>query len=157
MHSLHTVFSSPSSELNMCCLKVDMSNAFNECSHSSFLSRYRLSFLLGYSGVIVVQGSYTLDFIVFYQLLVFSKVILWDPFFLLVLLEYLSVHPSPDGLLYQPWYFDDGALVFFSATLASFLDVLQHDAHGFGVCPNLSKCQIFWPTGNQFLQSSIFR
>ena len=117
MHSLHTVFSSPSSELNSCCLKVDMSNTFSECSHSSFLSRYRLSFFLGYSGVIVVQGSCTLDFIVFYQLLVFSKVILWVPFFLLVSLEYLSLHPSPDGLLYQPWYFDDGALVFLKCHL----------------------------------------
>ena len=91
---------------------------------------------------------------IFYQLLVFSKVILWVPFFLLVLLEYLSVHPSPDGLLYQPWYFDDGALVFFSATLASFLDVLQHDAHGFGVCPNLSNTRF---SGQQLQVINFFR
>ena len=31
--------------------------------------------------------------------------------FLLVLLDYLSAHPSPNSLFYQLWYFDDGALV----------------------------------------------
>ena len=38
MHSLHTVLSTIGSDPELCCLKVDMSNAFNECSHFSFLS-----------------------------------------------------------------------------------------------------------------------
>ena len=59
IHSLHTILSTLGSKLDLCCLKVDMSNAFNECSRSS-LSRRKsvfsgtLSFLLGFNGVTVV-------------------------------------------------------------------------------------------------------
>ena len=58
--------------------------------------------------------------------------------FSLVLSDYLSSHPSPDGLLYQLWYLDDGALIGSRSALATFLDSLQHQGPGFGLCPNTS-------------------
>ena len=68
---------------------------------------------------------------------------------LLVLLDYLSAHPPPDGQLYQLWYLGDGVLIGSCATLASFLNVLQHDGCSFGLYPNLAKCEVFWPSGDQ--------
>ena len=61
----------------------------------------------------------------------------------------MSSRPSPDGLLYQLWYLDDGALIGSRYALVSFLDSLQRHSHDFGLCPNLSKCEVFWPLGDQ--------
>ena len=44
VHSLRTILSTVGSNPDLCCLKVDMSHAFNECSCSSFLSRCKLVF-----------------------------------------------------------------------------------------------------------------
>ena len=66
-----------------------------------------------------------------------------------LLTDYLSSRPTPDGLLYQLWYLDDGALIGSRSALVSFLDSLQHHSHGFGLCHNLSKCEVFWPSGDQ--------
>lgn len=96
-----------------------------------------LSFLLGYTVVLLLSNS----------LLVFSKVTLFGSLlYSLVLQDYLSAHPFPDGLLYQLWYLDDGVFV---GSHIIFLDVLQDDGCGFGSCPNLSKCEVFWPSGAQ--------
>ena len=82
IHSLCTILSTLGSKLDLCCLKVDMSNAFNEYSHSSFLSRCKsvfLSFLVEFNGVTVVQGSCVLDPTIFYPLLESSRVTLGAP------------------------------------------------------------------------------
>ena len=44
IHSLRTILSTLGSKPDLCCLKVDMSNAFNECNRSSFLSRCKFVF-----------------------------------------------------------------------------------------------------------------
>ena len=69
--------------------------------------------------------------------------------FSLALFDYLSTYSPPDGLLYQLWYLDDGALVGSRTALAPFLDALQQHGGVFGLCPNLSKCKVFWPSGDQ--------
>ena len=56
---------------------------------------------------------------------------------------------APDGLCFQLWYFDDGILVGTPSALSSFLDVLQHQGPSYGLHPNLSKCEVFWPSGDQ--------
>ena len=38
VHSLRTILSMLDSDSSLCCLKLDMTNAFNECSCTSFLS-----------------------------------------------------------------------------------------------------------------------
>ena len=47
--------------------------------------------------------------------------------FALVFSDYLSTHPSPDGLLYQLWYLDVGALVGSHPALATFFNVTVWD------------------------------
>ena len=44
---------------------------------------------------------------------------------------------------------DDGILVGTPSALSSFLDVLQHQGPSYGLYPNLSKCEVFWPSGDQ--------
>ena len=60
----------------------------------------------------------------------------------------MSHHYAPDGLCFQLWYLDDGILVG-SPTLTSFLDVLQLQGPSYGLHPNLSKCEVLWPSGDQ--------
>ena len=40
VHSLRTILSMHGSDSSLCCLKLDMTNAFNECSRTSFLSYF---------------------------------------------------------------------------------------------------------------------
>ena len=44
---------------------------------------------------------------------------------------------------------DDGILVGTPSALSSFLDVLQHQGPSYGLHPNLSKCEVFWPSHDQ--------
>ena len=44
IHSLSSVIDSQGSNPDLCCLKVDFSNAFNECHRSSFLERVQKDF-----------------------------------------------------------------------------------------------------------------
>ena len=44
IHSLSTVIDSQGSNPDLCCLKVDFSNAFNECHRSSFLEQVQKDF-----------------------------------------------------------------------------------------------------------------
>ena len=44
VHSLRTILLTVGFNPDLCCLKADMSNAFNKCSRSSFLSRCKLVF-----------------------------------------------------------------------------------------------------------------
>ena len=66
-----------------------------------------------------------------------------------MLLDFLSHCQAPDGLCFQLWYLDDGILVGTPSALSSFFDVLQHQGPSYGLHPNLSKCEVFWPSGDQ--------
>ena len=50
---------------------------------------------------------------------------------------------------FQLWYLDDGILVGTPTALSSFLDGLQLRGPSYGLHPNLSKCEVFWPSGDQ--------
>ena len=52
-------------------------------------------------------------------------------------------------LHFQLWYLDDGILVGTPSALSSFLDDLQLQGPSYGLHPNLSKCEVFWPSGDQ--------
>ena len=66
-----------------------------------------------------------------------------------MLRDFLSNSPIPDGLHFQLWYLDDGILVGTPTALSSFLDGLQLRGPSYGLHPNLSKCEVFWPSGDQ--------
>ena len=127
MHSLHSILSSFGSELDLCCLKVDISNAFNECCRSSFLSRCRSAFPELFWGTVMLllcRGAvfWTSSYFTHYW---YQQGDPFGPLFLFISCSGLSAHSSPDDLLYQLWYLDDGALVGSCVILASFLHILQ--------------------------------
>ena len=161
VHSLRTILATVGSNCELCCLKVDMTNAFNECSQDSFLSRCRFDLPESFSWV---QWSYCciaeLRFGL-HRIASPTGVQQGDPLgpllFSLVLIDFLSSVTLPAGLAFQLWYLDDGTLVGTRSSLASFLQML---VQSFGLYPNLSKCEVFWPSGNQsFLEfpSSVTR
>ena len=84
VHSLHTILSTLGSDSSLCCLKLDMTNAFNEHSHASFcliVILIYLSFSLGFSGAIAVLETFILGLTAFYPRPMFSRVTLWVPYF----------------------------------------------------------------------------
>ena len=156
----------PTANLSLNCFLclTDMSNAFNECNRSSFLSRFKSVFPELFAWV---EWCYCCSGELHFGPHCIPSTTgvqqggpLGPLLFALVLLEYLSTHPSPNGLLYQLWYLDDGGLVGSRSALATFLDDLQCHGRGFGLCPNFGKCEVFWPSGQQdFLEfpSSVQR
>ena len=62
-----------------------------------------------------------------------------------MLLAFLSKCHVLGGLCFQLWYLDDGILVGTPSALSLFLDVLQRQDPSYGLHPNLSKCEVFWP------------
>ena len=68
VHSLHTIISTLGFDSSLCCLKLDITSAFNECSRTSFclVILIYLSFLLGFSGATAVLESFILGRTAFY-------------------------------------------------------------------------------------------
>ena len=155
VHSLRTILSTHSSDSSLCCLKLDMTNAFNECSRTSFLSRCHsdlpeLAICLGPVVLLLCwraplrASPHSVDNWCSARRPSGSLIL-----FSLVLLDFLSHCHAPDGLCFQLWYLDDGILVGTPSALSSFLDVLQLRGPSYGLHPNLSKCEVFWPSGDQ--------
>ena len=55
----------------------------------------------------------------------------------------------------QQWTSGTGILVGTPSALSSFLDILQHQGPSYGLHSNLSKCEVFWPSGDQLLWVSL--
>ena len=128
VHSFSTVIDSQESDPNLCCLKIDFSNAFNECL---FLIEFRGTSLRsspGLSGVITAKGDYIYALASAVSIISSSGVRQRDilgPLLLseiiLNLLDYLT--PIPD-LYLQTWYLD-GAFVDPRVSVAARLDQLS--------------------------------
>ena len=154
VHSMHSILSLYGSDSSLCCLKLDMTNAFNECSRSNFLSRCHADLPELFAWV---QWCYCCAGELRFgphRILSTTGVQQGDPLgpllFSLVLRDFLSNCPVPDGLHFQLWYLDDGILVGTPSALSSFLGDLQLRGPSYGLHPNLSKCEVFWPSGDQF-------
>ena len=148
-----TILSVCGSDPSLCCLKVDMTNAFNECSRFSFLACCRSSCpdILAW-----VEWGYCCAGELWFgphHILSTTGVQQVDPLgpllFSLILLDFLSHSPTLDGLAFQLWYLDDGILVGTHSALSSFLCFLQQQGPANGLHPNLSKYKVFWPSGDQ--------
>ena len=153
VHSMRSILSLYGSDSSLCCLKLDMTNAFNECSRSNFLSRCHADLPELFAWV---QWCYCCAGELRFgphRILSTTGVQQGDPLgpllFSLVLRDFLSNCPVPDGLHFQLWYLDDGILVGTPSALSSFLDDLQLRGPSYGLHPNLSKCEVFWPSGDQ--------
>ena len=53
------------------------------------------------------------------------------------------------NLLLQIWYLDDATFIGTRESISLLLSALQSNGSKYGLHLNLSKCEVFWPTGNQ--------
>ena len=136
---------------NMCILKVDFRNAFNECQRQRFLTRIATQFpeLFGWVQYCYYQpaelrfGSH--------RILSSTGVQQGDPLgpllFSLVLndcLDAIDQFPS----ISQIWYLEDGAIVGTRSEVSNMLHQFNEISPQYGLYLNINKCEIYWPSGD---------
>ena len=131
VHSLHTILSTLGSDSSLCCLKLDMTNTFNENSCTSFLSRchFDLPELFAW-----VQWCYCCAGELYFgphRILSTTVVQQGDPLGPLLFPCALSLvlFKAPDGLCFQLWYLDDVISVGTPSALSSFWMFCNIRAH----------------------------
>ena len=153
IHSMRSFIDATSVREDICCLKIDMTNAFNCCCRSAFLERLprNLPKLFAWA-----QWSYhspgELQF-GNHRILSTAGAQQGDPLspllFSLVILELLDSLDSYSGLHFQLWYLDDGSFVGNRESIPSLLQSLLAKGPIFGLHINLDKCELYWPSGDQ--------
>ena len=130
VHTTRSFISSYSAEENFCCLKVDMTNAFNECSRQSFLHRLHKELRDLFSWTLwSYQCAGELRF-GSHHVLSKAGVQQRDPLgpllFSLVVLDLLDeIANDVSNLLLQMWYLDDGTFIGSRESISSLLSALQ--------------------------------
>jgi len=142
------------SDSSLALLKIDMKNAFNECSRTAFFERVVEDFpeisawvKWCYSQPAELRfGSR--------RIVASSGVQQGDPLgpllFSLVLLQFIDFVKLHDLVLLHLWYLDDGTFIGSKSSLLKLLDAFSVHGPQFGLHLNLSKCELFWPSGDSF-------
>ena len=153
VHSIRQCLSDRGQEENLCCFKVDMQNAFNECDRLTFLHRLHSSFpelVAWVHWCYHCQGELRFGP---HPLKSSAGVQQGDPLgpllFSLVLLELQDTIGHIEGLDLSVWYLDDGTFIGTRTAVAQLLHNLQSHGPAFGLHLNLPKCEVFWPSGIQ--------
>ena len=154
IHALRFHIKEHGDKEDLCLLKIDMQNAFNECDRFTFLHRVKQHFpdVFGW-----VQWCYhTSAELRFgcHRLLSSTGVQQGDPLgpllFSLVVLELMDSIDPPQELLLQLWYLDDGSFVGPRTAISDLLTQISKNGPKFGLHLNMKKCEVFWPSGDQF-------
>ena len=153
IHGLRVFLTDHGADEDLCCLKVDMANAFNACSREALLHRTREHLPELFSWV---QWCYTcVGELRFGSHRIGSSagVQQGDPLgsilFSLALLELTENLRQLDGIRLSLWYLDDGTIIGTRRAVRQVLDRLLVNGPRFGLYLNLSKCEIYWPWGDQ--------
>ena len=142
------------SDSTLALLKIDMKNAFNECSRSAFFNRVAVDF----PGISAwVKWCYSQPAELRFgsrRILASSGVQQGDPLgpllFSLVLLQFIDSVKLHDKVKLHLWYLDDGTFIGSKSCLLQLLDLFSSHGPQFGLHLNLSKCELFWPSGDSF-------
>ena len=135
IHSIHRILQELGQDENLCCFKVDMQKAFNECDRATFLrrlSKYLPELEEWVRWCYCSAGELRFGS---HQVKSTAGVQQSDPLgpllFSLAVLELLDTIDQVEGLVFTVWYLDDGTFVGTRDAIASLLDKIQ--THG----PNL--------------------
>ena len=152
-HSVRAAIHDHGHREDLCCFKVDMLNAFNECDRSSYLTRLRHDLPDLFSWVSWCYKSTGELRFGDHRILSTAGVQQGDPLgpllFSLVVLQLLDAIGPTNGLMLHLWYLDDGTFVGTRDAVASFVNSLVEKGPSFGLKLNLKKCEVFWPSGDQ--------
>ena len=152
VHSLSSFIGAHGDDPTLCCLKLDMSNAFNNCHRAPFLKRLHrdLPELFGW-----VQWCYHTEAELrfgHHRLTSSTGVQQGDPLgpllFSLVLSELMDEIGQTNDVSFQVWYLGDGSFVGQRSAVASLLELVKSKGPDYGLEINMSKCEVFWPSGD---------
>ena len=154
IHITRHFISTHGADDSLALLKVDMKNAFNECDRSAFFTRMSEDFpeisawvKWCYSQLAELRFGNR-------RLLASSGVQQGDPLgpllFSLVILQFIDAVNLRDFVELNLWYLDDGTLVGKQSSLSSLLSLFATRGPEFGLHLNLTKCELFWPSGDFF-------
>ena len=120
VHSLSTVLDSQGSNPDLCCLKIDFSNAFNECNRSSFLDQVHKDFPEIFAWT---QWCYHCE----------GELRFGD----------VSIKSASGVQQGDPLGLDDGTFVGSRSSVARLLNQLSSIGPSHGLHLNMSKCEVF--------------
>ena len=129
-----------------------MKNTFNECSRTAFFERVAEDFpeisawvKWCYSQPAELRFGSS-------RIMASSGVQQGDPLgpllFSLVLLQFIDFVKLHDLVKLHLWYLDDGTFIGSKSSLLKLLDSFSIHGPRFGLHLNLSKCELFWPSGD---------
>ena len=152
IHSIRLFVAHHCDDPDLALLKVDMKNAFNECSRASFLAKVSECFtdISAWTHWCYAQPA-ELRF-GDQRILASAGVQQGDPLgsllFSLVLLGFIHSAGLHSSVCLPLWYLDDGTFIGPRSSLTTLLISFSQDGPAFGLHLNLAKCEIFWPSGD---------
>ena len=148
VHSLRSFLKDHGVNEELCLLKIDMGNAFNECNGHAILRRTHLDTPELFGGV---QWCYHSPGELRFGAHLGGPAgrLLGPLLFSLGLLELLDDVPELKDLSLKLWYLDDGTLVGPCRIVRRVLDTILEKGAQLGLHVNLAKCEVFWPSGDQ--------
>ena len=119
---------------------------------SAVFIRIFLKYLVGCTGVITSLQNYVLATVVFLLPLVYSRVIhlvlCYSHQFCFSFLVPILRNPLSENCLLSLWYLDDGTFIGSRSSLLALLSCFTQSGPSFGLHINLSKCELYWPSGD---------
>jgi hypothetical protein len=154
VHSWRELMHKHKNDPNICALKIDLDNAFNQVSRNAMLDEvlehfpdlYRFAwFLYGQSSRLFFRNSE--DFL-YSSMGTQQGCPLGSLLFCLVLRRVTDrISELFPNLSLNAWYIDDGSIIGDCNDVRKVIDVINEMGSNLGISINMSKCELIWTTG----------